>query len=150
MEKSIALKKGDITFSIWDLGGQQEFSHMLPLVCNEAQCILYLFDLSRKSTLASVKQWYKESRKLNKTAVPFLIGTKYDSFASLDAKEQSQITKQARKFAKAMKAPLIFCSSAEGINVKAIFKIVLCKMFKLKCNVKPITQDGEPIIEYTI
>jgi GTP-binding protein of the ras superfamily involved in termination of M-phase len=36
MEKTIALKNTDVTFSIWDLGGQQEYLHMLPLVCNEA------------------------------------------------------------------------------------------------------------------
>lgn len=36
MEKTIALRNTDITFSIWDLGGQQEYLHMLPLVCNDA------------------------------------------------------------------------------------------------------------------
>jgi GTP-binding protein of the ras superfamily involved in termination of M-phase len=148
MEKTISLKKGDITFSIWDLGGQQEFTHMLPLVCNEAVAILFLFDLSRKSTLVSVKQWYKQARKLNKRAIPFLIGTKYDYFDALDAKEKDTITKQARKFAKAMKAPLIFCSASEGINVKAIFKVVLCKVFNINCSVEPISGDGDPILEY--
>lgn len=46
MEKTIALRKTDITFSIWDLGGQQEYLHMLPLVCNDAIAILFMFDLS--------------------------------------------------------------------------------------------------------
>src|SRR5438477_391657 len=32
MEKTISLKNTDITFRIWDLGGQQEYLHMLPLV----------------------------------------------------------------------------------------------------------------------
>ena len=121
---------------------------MLPLVCNEAQVIIYMFDLSRKSTLSGVKQWYKQSRRLNKVALPFLIGTKYDAFAELDQQTQADITKQARKFAKAMKAPLIFCSAAAGINVKSIFKIILCKLFNLKGNVEPITNVGDPIIEY--
>jgi hypothetical protein len=31
-EKNIELKNTNVTFSIWDLGGQQEYLHMLPLV----------------------------------------------------------------------------------------------------------------------
>ncbi len=69
MEKTISLKNTDITFSIWDLGGQQEYLHMLPLVCNDAVALLFMFDLSRKSTLTSVKNWYKQARLLNKVRV---------------------------------------------------------------------------------
>jgi len=108
MQKTISLKNADITFSIWDLGGQQEYLHMLPLVCNDAVALLFMFDLSRKSTLTSIKNWYKQARLLNKTATPFLIGTKYDYFANMKKEEAKEITTQARRFAKAMKAPLIF------------------------------------------
>src|SRR5258707_2420609 len=56
MEKTISVRRTTITFSIWDLGGQREFVNMLPLVCNDAVAILFMFDLSRKSTLNSVKE----------------------------------------------------------------------------------------------
>ena len=62
MEKTQELKNTNVVFSIWDLGGQQEYLHMLPLVCNEAIALLFMFDLSRKSTLASVKEWYRQAR----------------------------------------------------------------------------------------
>ena len=55
MEKTVELKNTNVTFSIWDLGGQHEYLHMLPLVCNDAIALLFMFDLSRKSTLSSVK-----------------------------------------------------------------------------------------------
>jgi len=148
MEKTISLRKTDITFSIWDLGGQQEYLHMLPLVCNDAIALLFMFDLSRKQTLSNVKNWYKQARLLNKTATPFLIGTKYDFFATLSMDAKSDITKQARKFAKAMKAPLIFCSASHSINVQKIFKLVLSKVFELKCNIKKLSNIGDPIIEF--
>ncbi len=57
MEKTIILRNTEITFSIWDLVGQREFLSMLPLVCNDAIAIFFIFDLSRKSTLNSVKEW---------------------------------------------------------------------------------------------
>eukprot|EP01087_Luapelamoeba_hula_P019452 TRINITY_DN644_c0_g1_i1.p1 TRINITY_DN644_c0_g1~~TRINITY_DN644_c0_g1_i1.p1 ORF type:complete len:259 (-),score=58.27 TRINITY_DN644_c0_g1_i1:96-872(-) len=148
MEKTVTIRNNDINFSIWDLGGQREFISMLPLVCNDAVAILFMFDLSRKSTLISIKEWYRQARGFNKSAIPFLIGTKYDLFARFSPEEQEDITKQARKFAKAMKAPLIFCSANASINVLKIFKIVLARAFDLKCTIDPITAVGEPILEY--
>jgi hypothetical protein len=71
MEKTISVRRTTITFSIWDLGGQREFVNMLPLVCNDAVAILFMFDLSRKSTLNSVKEWYRQARGFNK--VHFLL-----------------------------------------------------------------------------
>lgn len=136
---------------------------MLPLVSNDAVAILFMFDLTRKATLNSVKEWYRQARGFNKvseerrrlfssqryqTAIPVLIGTKYDQFASFPREEQEEITKQAKRFSKAMHAPLvnrvfpalrivrllheIFCSTSHSINVQKIFKIVLAKAFDLK------------------
>ncbi|KAF9379450.1 hypothetical protein BGX21_002633 [Mortierella sp. AD011] len=84
----------------------------------------------------------------NTTAIPFLVGTKYDYFSTFSKEEQEEVTKQARKFARAMKAPLIFCSTAHSINVQKIFKIVLSKAFDLKCTIPEISESGAPILEY--
>lgn len=148
MEKTISVRRTTITFSIWDLGGQREFVNMLPLVCNDAVAILFMFDLSRKSTLNSVKEWYRQARGFNKTAIPFLIGTKFDQFATFPRDEQDEITKQAKRFARAMHASLIFCSTSASINVQKIFKIVLAKAFDLKCVIPEIEGVGEPILIY--
>jgi GTP-binding protein of the ras superfamily involved in termination of M-phase len=80
MEKAISIRNTEITFSvgannsscpevkIWDLGGQREFVSMLPLVCNDAVAILFMFDLTRKTTLNSVKEWYRQARGFNKVS----------------------------------------------------------------------------------
>ncbi|KAK9895209.1 small monomeric GTPase, partial [Cystobasidium minutum MCA 4210] len=148
MEKCVSIRNTQIIFSIWDLGGQREFVNMLPLVCNDAVAILFMFDLSRKSTLNSIKEWYRQARGFNKTAIPFLVGTKYDQFSAFTREEQDEITRQSRRFARAMKAPLIFCSTAESINVQKIFKIVLAKAFDLKCTIPETTETGEPLLLY--
>jgi Gtp-binding protein of the ras superfamily involved in termination of M-phase len=82
------------------------------------------------------------------TAIPFLVGTKYDIFYTYERAEQEDIVKQARRFAHAMKAPLIFCSSSYGINVQKLFKVVFSKVFDVKCTVPGKSDIGEPIIEY--
>ena len=119
MEKSISIRSTEITFSIWDLGGEREFVNMLPLVCNDSVAILFMFDLSRKATLNSIKEWYRQVRPLsnayahachfdpvkkmlvcakargfNRQAVPVLVGTKFDIFAGFPPEEQEEITKQ--------------------------------------------------------
>ncbi|PYH46454.1 Spg1/Tem1 GTP-binding protein [Aspergillus saccharolyticus JOP 1030-1] len=148
MEKTISIRNTEITFSIWDLGGQREFVNMLPLVCNDAVAILFMFDLTRKSTLNSIKEWYRQGRGFNKTAIPFLIGTKYDHFVNFPREDQEEISIQAKRFAKAMKASLIFSSTSHSINVQKIFKIVLAKAFDLKCTIPEIENIGEPLLLY--
>jgi len=146
MEKTISIRNTEITFSIWDLGGQREFVNMLPLVCNDAVAILFMFDLTRKSTLNSIKEWYRQGRGFNKTAIPFLVGTKYDHFVNFPREEQEEISNQvssahtqnlrkanacqAKRFAKAMKASLIFSSTSHSINVQKVpcplLNVLLC------------------------
>lgn len=126
MEKTISIRNTEITFSIWDLGGQREFVNMLPLVCNDAVAILFMFDLTRKSTLNSIKEWYRQGRGFNKTAIPFLIGTKFDHFVNFPREDQEEISNQARRFAKAMRASLIFSSTSHSINVQKA-GLVICK-----------------------
>ena len=148
MEKSLHIKNNEITFSVWDLGGQKEFINMLPLVSNDSVAILFMFDLTRKSTLNSIKEWYRQARGFNKTAIPFLIGTKYDLFVEMSQKDQKEITIQAMKFAKAMKDSLIFCSTSHSVNIQKIFKIILSKAFDLKLTLPEMTGVGAPILIY--
>jgi Gtp-binding protein of the ras superfamily involved in termination of M-phase len=90
MEKTISIRNTEITFSIWDLGGQREFVNMLPLVCNDAVAILFMFDLSRKSTLNSIKEWYRQARGFNKvrSSFPFLHSLSFLKFAVANGRRQ--------------------------------------------------------------
>jgi GTP-binding protein of the ras superfamily involved in termination of M-phase len=148
MERTISIKKTDITLSLWDLGGAQEYLYMLDQVCNDAVALFFVFDLSRPTTLDSIKAWYSQARRLNKTAHPFLIGTKYDALVELPADRRRHIEDQARKFAGAMRGPLVFTSAARAINVQQTFAIVLWKVFDVKIKVKRRSDVGSPIVEY--
>ncbi|CAG8442767.1 24848_t:CDS:2 [Gigaspora rosea] len=89
-EKTIKLGNHEITFSIWDFG-QPEF---ITYACYDSVAILFMFDLSQISTLYSIKkEWYKQTRSINKNAIYLLIGTKYDIFAEFPREIQDNITK---------------------------------------------------------
>jgi GTP-binding protein of the ras superfamily involved in termination of M-phase len=95
--------------------------------------------------LIALIERYRQARGFNRTAIPFLIGTKYDIFTTLKREEQEDITVQAKKFAKAMKASLVFTSSSSNVNIQKIFKVALSKAFDLKLNLPIIKEVGEPI-----
>jgi len=148
MEKTIQLRNIIVVLSVWDLGGQREYLQLMPLACDDAKVLLFVFDLTRKKSLSLIREWYKEARKENRNAIPFLVGAKYDLFDKKDMKFKEDITKMARRFAKAMKAPLIYCSSSHSINVKKIFKLVIAKVFNYKPKVDELHKATEAIIEY--
>jgi GTP-binding protein of the ras superfamily involved in termination of M-phase len=92
---------------------------MLPLVCNDAVAILFMFDLTRKSTLNSIKEWYRQGRGFNKTAIPFLVGTKYDHFVNFPREEQEEISNQVCRSRSRLNQTLTptgqaICESDEG------------------------------------
>lgn len=61
----------DVTCPVFchDYPGQRKFVNMLPLVCNDAIAILFMFGLTRKSTLHSIKELYWQVRGFNKVGL---------------------------------------------------------------------------------
>jgi len=148
VDKVIKIKNLTVTLTLWDLGGQHEYKQLMPLLCSDARVFLFVFDLTRKRSLSMIKQWYKNVRKVNKHAIPFLIGAKFDLFDKKDLKFREEITTQARKFARVMKAPLIYCSSTHAINIRKIFQIVIAQVFHIRPKIPEVKKFTEPIVEY--
>ena len=122
MERTVSVQGHELTFSVWDIGGSH-FESMLPLVCNDAAVVLLMFDLCRRESLDSIRKWHEKARSFNKHAVPFLVGCKWDQLALLPEGEQRHVEDMARRFAKAIRAPLIFCAPSVPINVTNVFKV---------------------------
>ncbi|CAH9108129.1 unnamed protein product [Cuscuta europaea] len=143
MDKTLIVRGARIALRIWDVGGEQ-----LPNACNDAIAILFMFDLTSRCTLNSVIGWYSEARKWNQTAIPILIGSKFDDFARLPPDVQSSVITQARAYAKVMKATLFFSSATHNINVNKIFKFIMARVFNLPWNLERNLTIGEPIIDF--
>ena len=60
----------------------------VPLACAEASIVLLLFDLSRRATLSSLRQWASAAATVTSSARPILVGTKWDFFCNLPESEQ--------------------------------------------------------------
>ncbi|CAL5086391.1 unnamed protein product [Urochloa decumbens] len=148
MDKSMAVRGARIAYSIWDVAGDVQSVDHIPIACKDAVAILYMFDLTSRCTLNNIIDWYERARKWNKTAIPILIGTKFDDFAQLPLEMQWAIVNQARAYARAMKATLFFSSATHNINVNKIFKFITAKLFNLPWTVERNLTIGEPIIDF--
>lgn len=135
-------------FSIWEVGGDDHCQNHIPTVCKDSVAILFMFDLTSRCTLNSIIKWYQEARKWNQTAIPILIGTKFDEFVQLPIDVQWTIASQARAYAKALNATLFFSSSTYNINVNKVFKFITAKLFNLPWSVERNLTIGEPIIDF--
>ncbi|KAJ4726111.1 Septum-promoting GTP-binding 1 [Melia azedarach] len=148
INKTLMVQGARIAFSIWDVGGDGSSYDHVPIACKDSVAILFMFDLTSRCTLNSVVGWYSEARKWNQTAIPILIGTKFDDFVRLPPDLQWTIVTQARAYAKAMKATLFFSSATHNINVNKIFKFIMAKLFNLPWTVERNLTIGEPIIDF--
>nr|GMD33496.1 septum-promoting GTP-binding protein 1-like [Ipomoea batatas]GMD36911.1 septum-promoting GTP-binding protein 1-like [Ipomoea batatas] len=110
--------------------------------------MLFMFDLTSRCTLNSVLGWFQQARKWNQTAIPVMIGTKFDDFVELPLDLQWTIASEARAYAKALNATLFFSSATYNINVNKIFKFVTAKLFNLPWTVERNLTVGEPMIDY--
>ncbi|KAJ1389589.1 Small GTPase superfamily [Sesbania bispinosa] len=148
MDKTLSVKGARISFSIWDVAGDKKSLDQIPMACKDAVAILIMFDLTSRCTLNNVVGWYSEARKWNQTAIPILIGTKFDDFVRLPPDLQWTIVTQARAYARVMKATLFFSSATHNINVNKIFKFIMAKLFNLPWTVERNLTIGEPIIDF--
>ncbi|KAJ3705263.1 hypothetical protein LUZ61_008968 [Rhynchospora tenuis] len=148
MDKILMVRGARIALTIWDVGGDRDCLDHVPLACKDAAAILFMFDLTSRCTLSNVKNWYLRARKWNKTAIPILIGLKFDDFSQLPLDMQWTIITEARTYARAMKAALFFSSATHNINVNKIFKFIMAKSFNLPSTIKRNLNVGEPIIDF--
>jgi len=138
----------DVIFSLWDVGGDSIADEMLPMSCVDATVIIFVFDLVRVESLENVKELYRKVRTHNSLARSVLVGAKFDLFLDLDPEDQEHVCTLARRYALAMKSPLVFTSASYSVNVQKLFKIVSTLCFGVDCKVEKMSKVGEPLIEY--
>ncbi|KAL6058977.1 GTPase Spg1 [Balamuthia mandrillaris] len=172
MEKKVKVGKQFVTFSLWEAAGKRNLQTTFPLAVQDAAVILFFFDLTRLDTLANIKAWYQECRRHNKTTNRVLVGAKFDLFYETSKEEEAagggggegdqerkaeaelteskaKVLAQARRYAKAMKCPLVFTSVNPKINVTTTMKVAL----RLACglsltDIETKTNDHSPLVEF--
>ncbi|TMW93178.1 hypothetical protein EJD97_012072 [Solanum chilense] len=148
MDKTLCVKGTRISYSMWEVKGDVSGPTQIPMACKDSVAMFFMFDLTSRCTLSSVLSWHQQARQWNQTAIPVMIGTKFDDFVKLPLDLQWTIASQARAYAKALNAPLFFSSATYNINVNKIFKFITAKLFNLPWSLERNLTIGEPIIDF--
>ncbi len=77
-KRSYKINEDLVDLMIWDLAGQQSFAKVRQKFYGGADGIFIVYDITRKTSLENVKNWYRESVKYAGSVPCVLIGNKID------------------------------------------------------------------------
>jgi len=119
--KTLEIQKKKVVLQIWDFAGEKRFQFLLPGYVKGASAGIFMFDITRMSSLTSLKEWldvFKKGTDDDGANIPIMmVGGKIDlsdrrSVFSIDAKEIAQSYNLLE---------YIECSSKTGENIELIF-----------------------------
>ena len=110
-----------VKLQLWDLAGQKHFSFVRPPFYRGATAIIYVFDLTRRSSFANILEWKSEVEKVIGEDKPtVLVGNKIDlaNQGNREVGEQDGIALQYELGA----IDYYEASAKDGILVEPVFK----------------------------
>lgn len=114
--KIVKVMKDDIRLVLWDTAGQERFKSLPGKYYQNADGILILFDVNKKSSFENVKNWMADIKnnigENHKTNV-FLIGNKVDLKREVSKEEGTQMAKE-------LGIKYFECSNKFNLNVNEI------------------------------
>ncbi len=127
--KRITLFNNKVTFQIWDLAGQENYSSIMPIYYQGAFGALAVFDITRPETLDSIiERWIYPLWEKNGTGkIPVvLIGNKIDLIyeAKIKKRQLKEVEKSLNNEIKefGFSTPIVFTSALKGENVNLAFE----------------------------
>ena len=117
-----------VKLQLWDLAGQKHFSFVRPPFYRGATGIIYVFDLTRRSSFADLLEWRDEVEKVIGQKPSLLIGNKLD-LARIGQREVA--SQDGEALMGEMHAMQYFETSAkEGDSVEDVFKVLTLEILR--------------------
>ncbi len=88
--KKLTLDGDEITYQIWDLGGQPQFKIVRQNFYRGARGVIYVFDVSRRETLENLEMWKEEVYEICGSIPSIIIGNKIDLPRKVEIEEVEQ------------------------------------------------------------
>ena len=98
-KNKIIIKNGaTINLQIWDTAGEERFKSITQNYMKGADGILYVYDITQKSSFVNIKTWIKESEEITEGFQKLIVGNK------IDLEKERKVTKETLyKFCKSKK-----------------------------------------------
>jgi len=141
--KSIYLEKEDRTvkFEIWDTAGQEKYRSLAKVFYKNAQVCLLVYDISRKTSLDEIKNYWFKEIKNNATdnIILALAGNKSDMYEFEEVSDE-----EAKSYAKEINAIFQKTSAKTDVGVNELFKMIGQKVVNPQAeNTSNLTKDEQ-------
>ncbi|MHA2400501.1 MAG: Rab family GTPase, partial [Promethearchaeota archaeon] len=85
-----------IKLQIWDIGGEERFSFLLPTYCIGASAVMIIYDITDPQSLKHLYNWVQVIREKIRNVPIMLIGNKLDleKYRKLEKEEAMEIVKK--------------------------------------------------------
>jgi len=117
-----------VKLQLWDLAGQKHFSFVRPPFYRGAAGVIYVFDLTRRSSFSDMPNWKSEVEKVIGEKTCVLVGNKLD----LANEGNREVGEQDGDSLKNELGAISYyeTSAKEGIMVDEVFKEVVIAILK--------------------
>ena len=128
--KLINIKNKKYIINIWDTAGQEQFRSMNKIFIKNSDIILFVYDITRKSTLEELSFWikYVETYIGKNMAIYAVIGNKLDLYDKEDELKENNIkydmvsTQEGKKFADEIGAE--FLETSAKLNAPGLVNLI--------------------------
>jgi len=117
MSKMIMVDDTPIKYQIWDTAGQEKYHSLAPMYYRGAAAAIVVYDITRKQSFETLKNWVKELKQLGPSDIVIAIaGNKCDL-----ADQREVPLETARAYADQINALYTETSAKQDKNVTALF-----------------------------
>ena len=134
--KTILTDKYKVTLNVWDTAGQERFKSITKTFFQNANGVIFVYDITSNTSFSGVKNWIKDSEIFgkfesilcgNKLALESKREVKYDTLKEYGIKEKKQI---------------IETSAKTGVNIDKAFRMLVDLILKGRTDEELINEFG--------
>ena len=123
----------NIRLQLWDTAGQERFNSITKNIYRNTNGVLFVYDVTNRKSFNSMKNWIKDTEKIDKDIKGIILGNK------IDLEEREVETEELEELGNKMNMKFLETSAKENINVKEAFFLIVEELLKDK-NEKEILQ----------
>merc|ERR1711865_1085960 len=117
LTQNVSLNDYTVKFEIWDTAGQEKYHSLAPMYYRGAAAAIVVYDITRKQSFETLKNWVKELKQLGPSDIVIAIaGNKCDL-----ADQREVPLETARAYADQINALYTETSAKQDKNVTALF-----------------------------
>jgi small GTP-binding protein len=125
--KKLEIDDKKVTLQIWDFAGEDQFRFLLPSYVNGASGGIFMYDITRESSLSNLPNWIEVFKEGIDQKIPIIMaGGKLDlEFKRVLPKDIAMDIARANNF-----HAFVECSAKDGKNVEIIFRTLARAMME--------------------